>query len=140
MANEASVRSRVAVFAKAPVPGPVEDRLEDFAVKGVDVIALSSDTLERAKAAKEQLGLAKLTVGYGFAIAAAREWGLHISRDIKDSEPDEFVEPGVFLVKPDGTLYCASINTMPFARPSFQDVVNAVEFVTKNNYPARGEA
>ena len=86
------------------------------------------------------MGLAKLTVGYGFAIAAAREWGLHISRDIKDSEPGKFVEPGVFLVKPDGTLYCASINTMPFARPSFQDVVNAVEFVTKNNYPARGEA
>lgn len=118
----------------------LEGRLEDFAARGVDVIALSSDTRERAEAAKQQWGLAKLTVGYGFAIAAAREWGLYISRGIKDSEPAEFVEPGVFLVRPNRTLYCASINTMPFARPSFQDVLNAVEFVTKNDYPARGEA
>ena len=57
MASEASVRSRVAVFAKAPVPGPVEDRLEDFAAKGVDVIALSSDTLERAKAPRRSWAL-----------------------------------------------------------------------------------
>jgi hypothetical protein len=29
---------------------------------------------------------------------------------------------------------------MPFARPHFLDVLAAVEFVTKNDYPPRGEA
>ena len=51
-----------------------------------------------------------------------------------------FAEPGLFLIRPDLTLYAASVQTMPFARPAFADVLNAVEFVTKNNYPARGEA
>jgi hypothetical protein len=29
---------------------------------------------------------------------------------------------------------------MPFASPQFSEVLAAVDFVTKNNYPARGEA
>jgi hypothetical protein len=29
---------------------------------------------------------------------------------------------------------------MPFSRPSFAEVLNAVDFVTRNDYPARGEA
>jgi hypothetical protein len=37
------------------------------------------------------------------------------------------------------TLYAASVQTMPFARPHFSEVLAAVKFVTKNNYPARGE-
>ncbi len=55
-------------------------------------------------------------------------------------EPRRFNEPGLFLVRPDGTLYAASVQSMPFARPHFSDVLAAVEFVTKNDYPPRGEA
>lgn len=118
----------------------LDARMDDFAARGVDVIAVSTDTGERAEKAQQQWELKRLPVGYGLSIASAREWGLYVSRGIKETEPAEFAEPGIFLVKPDGTLYCASFNTMPFARPSFQDIVTAVDFVTKNNYPARGEA
>lgn len=118
----------------------LDARLDDFAAQGVEVIALSTDTRERAEKAQRQWGLKKLIVGYELSIAAAREWGLYVSHAIKEGEPAEFAEPGIFLVKPDGTLYCASINTMPFARPSFQDILGALDFVTRNNYPARGEA
>ena len=55
-------------------------------------------------------------------------------------EPAEFAEPGLFLVRPDGTLYAGSIQTIPFARAHFADVLAAVDFVIKNNYPLRGEA
>jgi hypothetical protein len=44
------------------------------------------------------------------------------------------------VVRPDRTLYAASLQTMPFASPQFSEVLAAVDFVTKNNYPARGEA
>ena len=37
-------------------------------------------------------------------------------------------------------LYCASIQTMPFTRPSFAEILQAVTFMTEKNYPARGEA
>jgi len=43
-------------------------------------------------------------------------------------------------VRPDGTLYAASVQTMPFARPSFKELAGALDFVIKEDYPARGEA
>lgn len=118
----------------------LEARVDDFIARGVDVIAVSSDSRERAEAARQQWGLDKLTVGYGLSVASAREWGLYVSRAIKESEPDQFAEPGIFIVRPDRTLYWASISTMPFARPSFGDILGAIDIVVKNNYPARGEA
>ncbi|MEW5710576.1 MAG: hypothetical protein AB1830_17000 [Pseudomonadota bacterium] len=86
------------------------------------------------------MGLDRLRIGYGLTIPKAREWGLFISRGIKESEPEEFSEPGLFLVKPDSTLNASAVNSMPFSRPAFADVLNAVDFVTRNDYPARGEA
>ncbi len=118
----------------------LEAKLDEFATRGVDVVAISSDTEERAQQSCKQWGLTKLAVGYGFPVAKAREWGLFVSRAIKESEAAEFFEPGLFLIKPDRTLYASSVNSMPFARPHFGDVLNAVDFVVKNNYPARGEA
>jgi hypothetical protein len=54
-------------------------------------------------------------------------------------EPALFNEPGIFLVRPDGTLYFAAVQTMPFARPHFADILGALDFVIAKNYPALGE-
>jgi hypothetical protein len=54
-------------------------------------------------------------------------------------EPALFSEPAIYLVRPDGTLYFGSVQTMPFARPHFSDILTAIDFVVKNKYPARGE-
>lgn len=43
------------------------------------------------------------------------------------------------FVRPDGTLYWGSTQTMPFARPHFDEILGALDFVAKNDYPARGE-
>ena len=99
----------------------------------------------RADEAKVKWGLANLTVGYGVSIEKAREWGLYVStsRGMTSAgieEPALFAEPGIFLVKPDATLYWASVSTMPFARPHFTDMAGAIDFVLSKNYPARGEA
>lgn len=83
---------------------------------------------------------ATFKVAYGLSIDQARAWGLYVSAGIKDGEPALFAEPGLFLVRPDGTLYAGSIQTMPFARPHFAEVLQAIDFVVKNDYPARGEA
>ena len=73
-------------------------------------------------------------------MAKRRVWGVFTSTRSKDTEPAEFGEPGVCLVRPGGELYYAAINSAPFARPSFNEVMMAVDFVVKNDYPARGEA
>lgn len=118
----------------------LDGKLQEFTQRGVEAIAISADTEARARQTREEWGLKDLSIGYGLSIAEARHWGLYISRSIGPHEPALFTEPGLFLVRPDGTLYCASIQTMPFARPSFAEVLQAVRFVTEKRYPARGEA
>ena len=83
-------------------------------------------------------------MGYGLTVEQSQAWGLHRSAgrgltSIGIEEPTEFTEPGLYLVRPDGTLYWSNINTMPFARPHFKEVLGAIEFAITKNYPARGE-
>ena len=123
----------------------LDGMIEEFNKRGVSTVITSTDSKERAEEAKAKWGLPHLTVGYGVQIEKAREWGLYISsgRGVTSTgveEPPLFAEPGLFLVKPDGTLYWASISTMPFARPHFDEMARAIDFALSKNYPARGEA
>ena len=119
--------------------------LADFQQKGIEVIAISSDVEGRARGAKEGWKLADLRIGYGLSIDTAKAWGLYVSTSrgmtsIGIEEPALFSEPGLFLVRPDGTLYAAAVQTMPFARPHFKELLSALDFIIANDYPARGEA
>jgi peroxiredoxin len=116
----------------------------EFASRGVQVVAISSDTEERAKAMADKVGAKAVKFAYGLSLRSAREWGLYISTSrgttsIGIEEPELFSEPGVFIVRPDGTLYYGAVQTMPFARPPFQDLVGAIDFAVAKDYPARGE-
>ncbi|MBI2318531.1 MAG: AhpC/TSA family protein [Betaproteobacteria bacterium] len=118
---------------------------EEFRKRGVSILVASTDPKARAEEAKNKWGLPNLTVGYGVPMEVARQWGLYISAGRGPTsagveEPAQFAEPGLFLVKPDGTLYWGSISTMPFARPHFSEILQAIDFVIAKNYPARGEA
>ena len=122
----------------------LEAKLDEFNKRGVAVVAVSSDTKERATQTREAWGLTRLRIGYGLDLAAARRWGLFISsgRGMTSTgveEPARFSEPALYLIRPDGTLYFGSVQTMPFARPHFSDILAAIDYVLKNNYPARGE-
>ncbi|MGH8738609.1 MAG: peroxiredoxin-like family protein [Burkholderiales bacterium] len=117
----------------------------EFEKRGVDTLVLSSDGRERAQETKAKWGLGALEIGYGLALDKAREWGLYISSGRGKTsagveEPALFSEPGLFLVRPDGTLYWGNWSTMPFARPHFPEILGAIDFALAKNYPARGEA
>ncbi len=119
--------------------------IDEFNKRGLSTVITSTDTRERAEETRIKWGLSNLTIGYGVSIDVARQWGLYIStsRGMTSAgveEPALFAEPGLFLVKPDGTLYWGSVSTMPFARPHFNEILQGVDFVISKNYPARGEA
>jgi peroxiredoxin len=116
----------------------------DFEQRGVKAVAISSDGAERAAEMAKKIGANKLPFGHDLPLDVARQWGLTISTSrgktsIGIEEPALFSEPGLFLVRPDGTLYWGSTQTMPFARPHFDEILGALDFVAKNDYPARGE-
>jgi peroxiredoxin len=118
--------------------------VDDFAEVGVSVLAVSSDGEDRAQQAREDWGLDKINLGYGLSVDQARDWGLHRSAgrgktSIGIEEPAEFSEPGLYLVRPDNSLYWGQVSTMPFARPHFREILGALGFALANDYPARGE-
>ncbi len=118
--------------------------LPDLAERGVKVVAMSSDPEDRAKKAQEDWKLGDLPLGYGLSLDTARNWGLYISTgrgktSIGVEEPALFAEPGLFLVRADGTLFFTSVQSMPFLRPDLAALAPAIDFVLKNDYPARGE-
>jgi peroxiredoxin len=119
--------------------------MEEFATRGVPVIVASSDTHDRAEQTHRDWNLQHIDLAYGLSLDVARAWGLYISTgrgktSVGIEEPAKFSEPGLFLVRPDRTLYWANVSTMPFARPHFPEILSAIDFVIKNDYPARGEA
>ena len=118
--------------------------LPDFQKRGVNVIAISSDEQERARQITDRIKTTDLRIGYGLDLKKAREWGLYISASkgktsIGIEEPELFSEPAVYILRPDGTLYYGNVQTMPFARPIFSELLGAIDFALANDYPARGE-
>ena len=79
------------------------------------------------------------------AIDEAREWGIYVSSGRGTTsagveEPPLFNEPGLFLVRPDGTLYASVVASMPFVRPNLGELLKSLDYIIENDYPARGEA
>jgi peroxiredoxin len=119
----------------------LDTMLERFAEVGVtSVVAVSGDTQERADRTVSEWGLSSVPVAHGLTEEAMRDWDLYVSKGVKEPEPDVFNEPGMFLVRADGTVYSAQVQSMPFARPHLSNLVNAVRWIREQDYPARGEA
>ena len=116
----------------------------EFEKRGVKTIAISSDGEERARDMAEKLDGDALRIGYGLPLSEAKKWGLYISTgrgktSIGIEEPDLFAEPGLFMVSQEQALYYGSVQTMPFVRPHFSELLSALDYAIDKNYPARGE-
>jgi len=123
----------------------LDSKVEEFEMRGVSVVAVSTDNAERAERTRSEWDLKHLRIAYGLSLRMARAWGLYISTSRGKTaegfeEPALFPEPGIFLIRPDRTLYYCSVQTLPFSRPHFDDILAAIDYVVERNYPARGEA
>ena len=124
------------------------DRLvPEFEKRGVSVIALTCDKKDAAEKAVKDWGLQNLRVGYNLAPDDARQAGLYISEGrglnpaTGQKEPMLFSEPGLLLVRPEGELYAAWIQSTPYARSHLAEILTAVDnFVSRNIPEPRGSA
>jgi peroxiredoxin len=120
--------------------GEIEAMLPAFAERGVDVVAVSCDTRERAERSMAEWRLSALPVGYDLPIDMARAWGLFISRAVRDDESPIFAEPATFLIDADGNVYFAVINSLTRLRPYPKDIMDAIDRIIETGAAARGEA
>lgn len=118
----------------------LDRKIDNFRNLGVEVIAISSDSKDRAQNSKKDWELPGLTIGYGIRVELMRNWGLYVSQSAFEKEPAFFNEPGLFFIKPDGILFYIGINNAPFGRPSFSEMLSGIDFVVSKNYPTRGTA
>ncbi|TXD49231.1 peroxiredoxin-like family protein [Polaribacter sp. IC073] len=118
----------------------LQNKVNNFKERGVNLIAISANTEEIAKETYKDWNVKDLPIGYGLTMEEARKWGLFISNGISDKEPKQFTEPGLFLIDKEGKVYWESIQSMPFGRPEFKDVLNGIDYILKEGYPARGQA
>ena len=62
-----------------------------------------------------------------------------IAAGVKDGEPSEFSEPGLFLIDNNNKVYYSATNSNPWGRPYLASFVKAVDYIVQSGYPARGE-
>lgn len=119
----------------------IAEMKEEFLKAGVDIVAVSADTEEKAKAqAQEKLGLT-FDVGYDLSIAQMQELGVYISHPRSPQETDRpFAEPGLFVVNEDFNLHVVDISNNPFVRPELSALLSGLNWIRdpNNNYPIRG--
>lgn len=119
----------------------LDGKLDDFAQVGVtSVVAISGDTADRGEQTLKEWELSHVPVAYDLSEAQMREWGLYVSKGVKDPEPELFSEPALYLIDPAGSVYSAHVQSTPFARPHLDNLKNSIAFINDNSYPARGEA
>ncbi|MEP6565223.1 MAG: redoxin domain-containing protein [Mesorhizobium sp.] len=112
---------------------------QEFTKAGIKVHAVSMDSRERAERQKRDWAIGDLAIGYGLDEASARDWGLFISGKAKDTEPERFAEPGIAIIDPEGHIYALFLQSVPFARPTLDGLLQGLKFVLENNYPTRGK-
>ncbi|GGI03039.1 peroxiredoxin family protein [Arthrobacter liuii] len=115
--------------------------LENLEAAGIGrAVAISMETADRSTRIVNEWHLSNLPVAYGLDEESARAWGMNLSHAIKYGEPDLFNEPGIFILDEDGTLFWSSTATMPFGRPSLDDVIAGIRYAHDQDYSARGAA
>ncbi|KPB02929.1 peroxiredoxin-like family protein [Ahrensia marina] len=95
---------------------------------GVDVVAVSADSEDRASAQMREVRPA-FDVGYGLTIPQIEEMGLYISgpRNGVDVEKP-FAEPGLFVIDQDGIVQIIDISNVPFSRPDLEWIAKGIGF------------
>jgi peroxiredoxin len=116
----------------------IDALMPDLRADGMELIAVSMDNEERAKKTKEDWEIENISIGYDLSLLTAKAMGLFISDSISDKEPKLFTEPGIFVVRPDGSLYAEIIQNTPFGRPDMEDLLAGLNYAVENDYPTRG--
>ncbi|ALI56246.1 redoxin domain-containing protein [Celeribacter marinus] len=107
---------------------------------GFDIAVVSADPLDKAQADRDAFDW-QFDLGYDLSEAHMAALGVYVSEPLTAAETDRrFAEPGVFVVRPDGSLLLISISNGPSARPELEELLDGMIFTIENERPPRGTA
>ncbi|MGE0521632.1 MAG: peroxiredoxin-like family protein [Variibacter sp.] len=112
--------------------------LDQYKDAGVNVVAVSADTKEKAESQAQDEGW-RFPVGYELSQEQMRMLGLYISEPRSAQETDRpFPEPGLFAINPEGKVQVVDVSNAPFARPDLTAILKGIKFIQEKQYPIRG--
>lgn len=105
---------------------------------GIETLALSVDDAEATAQTASDWSIAHLRLGSGLSVDQARGWGLYASRMTMHGAERFCAEPGLFLLRPDHSLYALWLQSLPSARPDVSWLVETLIYLAKAGFPLRG--
>jgi len=106
----------------------------------LDVLVVSADPAAKAQADKDAFGW-QFDLAYGLTEDQMRALGLYVSDPLSEAETDaRFAEPGMFALRPDGSLMLVDISNGPASRPDLDELLDGMRFNIENDRPVRGTA
>lgn len=123
-----------------PYLNKVQALLPEFDKIGVRVVAVSADEEVRARTSVNEWGLDKLDVAYGLPLEIARQFGLFITRGVREDEPELCIEPGTFFIAADGSLIACVINSLTRLRADPRDILETAAHMLETGGEPKGES
>lgn len=118
--------------------GKLEAMKADWEAAGFDIVVTSADPESKAVADRDEFGWS-FDLGHSLSEDQMRELCLYISDPLSPSETEyRFPEPGLFVIRPDGTSQIIAISNGPAARPDLAELLPGMVFTIENDRPARG--
>lgn len=116
----------------------LNDMRQDWFDAGFAVAAVSADTGEKAAADQREFGW-QFDLGYDLSEAQMHSLGLYVTDPLTPAETDRrFAEPGIFVLRNDGSLVLVAISNGPSARPELAELLDGMIFTKANDRPPRG--
>lgn len=119
----------------------LDDRIGDFALRGVRVIAAITQGKEAAEALVERMQLIRLPVAYNLdPRGLAADWGLYLTEASTEEEaPALHIEPAQVWIKQDGTIGAIAVQSGPNLWADATQTIRNIEN-TMSKFPERGAA
>lgn len=115
-------------------------KLDELKELGVDFLALSSDSKERAEAQIAEVD-PKYDVAYGLSVDQMKAFGLYVSgpRNGMDVE-GPFAEPGLYVINEKGEVLIMDTSNVPFARPEPARILAGIRYLKglEQEFPING--
>lgn len=116
----------------------LNDMRQAWADAGFEIMVVSADPVEKAQADLDAFGW-DFDLGYDLSEDQMAALGLYVTEPLSDAETDRrFAEPGVFVIRPDGSVLLVAISNGPSARPDLEELLDGMIFTKNNNRPPRG--
>jgi len=110
----------------------------DWADAGFDIAVVSADSQEKAQADQAEFGWG-FDLGYDLSEVQMATLGVYVTEPMSPEETDRrFAEPGIFVLRADGSQIVVAISNGPAVRPELAELLDGMIFNKTKDRPHRG--